>query len=199
MIIRRYRSEDFADVSDVCLRTAERGGDATGLYVSDDLMPDVFARPYVLFEPEFAFVLDDGQRVSGYILCAPDTVRFVSRYRAEWLPVLSRKYAPAADPPKNRDELIRYLGLNPEYMLKAELDQYPAHLHIDILPSLQRRGWGRALMQALVAALREKGVPGLHLGMDPANASARAFYDRLGFRELPSSKPDAPRLGIDLR
>ena len=54
-------------------------------------------------------------------------------------------------------------------------------------------------MQTLVAALREKNVPGLHLGMDPANNSARAFYDRLGFRELSSSKPDAPRLGIDLR
>ena len=199
MIIRRYRTEDFADVSEVCLRTAERGDDATGLYVSDDLMPDVFARPYVLFEPEFAFVLDDGQRVSGYILCAPDTERFVSRYRVEWLPVLSRKYSQVAHPPKSRDEHIRYLGLNPEYMLGPELEQYPAHLHVDLLPALQRRGWGRALMQTLVAALREKGVPGLHLGMDPANISARAFYDRLGFRELPSSKPDAPRLGIDLR
>jgi ribosomal protein S18 acetylase RimI-like enzyme len=199
MIIRRYRTEDFSDVSDVCLRTAERGGDATGLYVSDDLMPDVFARPYLLFEPAFAFVLDDGQRVSGYILCAPDTASFVARYRAEWLPMLSRKYAPVTPPPKDRDELIRYLGLNPEYMLKPQVEQYPAHLHIDLLPGLQRRGWGRALMQTLVAALREQGVPGLHLGMDPDNVSARAFYERLGFQALPSSKPDAPHLGIDLR
>jgi ribosomal protein S18 acetylase RimI-like enzyme len=32
--------------------------------------------------------------------------------------------------------------------------------------------------------------------MDPANTGARAFYDRLGFHELPSSRPDAPLLGI---
>ena len=199
MIIRRYRSEDESDVCDVCLRTAERGEDATGSYVSDDLMPDTFARPYLRFVPEFAYVLDDGQRVSGYILAAPDTARFIERYRAEWLPMLSRKYERVTPPPRTRDELIRHLALNPEYMLIPELDDYPAHLHIDILPSLQHRGWGRALVQTLVAALREQGVPGLYLGMDPQNVKARVFYDRLGFRELPSSRPDAPRLGIDLR
>jgi len=36
----------------------------------------------------------------------------------------------------------------------------------------------------------------VHLGMDAANTGARAFYDRLGFHELPSSRPDAPLLGI---
>jgi hypothetical protein len=32
--------------------------------------------------------------------------------------------------------------------------------------------------------------------MDPANRGARAFYDRLGFHELPSSTPTEPVLGI---
>jgi hypothetical protein len=32
--------------------------------------------------------------------------------------------------------------------------------------------------------------------MDAANTGARAFYDRLGFHELPSSRPEAPLLGI---
>jgi hypothetical protein len=42
-------------------------------------------------------------------------------------------------------------------------------------------------------------VPAVHLGMDAANVKARAFYDRLGFHELPSSRPDAPLLGISTR
>jgi ribosomal protein S18 acetylase RimI-like enzyme len=195
--IRSYAPRDYADVSEVCRRTGERGGDATGLYVSDDLMPDIFARPYLELEPESAFVVENAGRVSGYVICAADTAAFVARYRSEWLPVLSRKYVHVL-PPRSRDEQIRHLGFTPERMLLPEIERYPAHLHIDLLPELQRRGFGRALIERLARALRERGVPGLHLSMDPANVQARAFYDRIGFRELPSSTPAAPWLGLEL-
>src|SRR5205814_774732 len=56
--IRTYAPGDFYAVTAICLRTAEAGQDATGLYVSDELMPDIFAKPYILLEPELAFVLD---------------------------------------------------------------------------------------------------------------------------------------------
>lgn len=196
-VIRRYVPTDFEAIDDICLRTGEVGGDATGLYVSDELMPDVFSRPYVGFEPELVFVVDDGQRAAGYILGSANTARFVERYRTEWLPTFSRKYS-HTEPPKTSDEIIRHLGFTPERMLIPELDGYPAHLHIDLLPELRGRGYGRALMTEFVAALRARGVPGLHLSMNPANHGARAFYDRLGFRELPSSPPDAPLLGIQI-
>jgi ribosomal protein S18 acetylase RimI-like enzyme len=205
-VLRPYRPGDAQGLRDVCLRTAQAGGDATGLYVSDDLMPDVFATPYVEFAPQLAFVLasgagagapDAGERVQGYILGVADTARFVDWFRAEWVPALARRYEHVV-PPRTRCELIRHLGFTPERMLLPELDRYPAHLHIDILPPLQRQGWGRALVGALVAALRAQGVPGLHLTMDRANVEARRFYDRLGFRELPSSRPEAPALGIEI-
>jgi ribosomal protein S18 acetylase RimI-like enzyme len=199
--LRPYRSSDAQAVRDVCLRTAQAGGDASGLYVSDALMPDVFATPYVEFAPELAFVLDAGSTagpsVQGYILGVADTARFVAWYRAQWVPKLALGYEHVV-PPGTRCELIRHLGFTPERMLIPELDSYPAHLHIDILPHLQRQGWGRALMNALIAALSERRVPGLHLTMDAANVQARRFYDRLGFRELGSSQPDAPALGIDI-
>jgi GNAT superfamily N-acetyltransferase len=199
--LRPYRPSDAQALREVCLRTAQTGGDATGLYVSDALMPDVFATPYVEFAPELAFVLDStrevGQRVQGYILGVADTASFVSWFRAAWVPKLALAYEHVV-PPRTRCELIRHLGFTPERMLIPELERYPAHLHVDILPPLQRQGWGRALMNALIAALRERRVPGLHLTMDAANVEARRFYDRLGFRELESSKPEAPALGIEL-
>jgi ribosomal protein S18 acetylase RimI-like enzyme len=199
--LRPYRPSDAEALREVCLRTAQAGGDATGLYVSDALMPDVFATPYVEFAPELAFVLSAsdaaGERVQGYILGVADTARFVAWYRAEWVPKLALAYEHVT-PPRTRCELIRHLGFTPERMLIPELARYPAHLHIDILPPFQRRGWGRALMGALVAALRERRVPGLHLTMDAANVEARRFYDRLGFRELESSRPESPALGIEL-
>ena len=193
--LRPFRPSDGASLRSVCLRTAEFGGDATGLYVSDSLMPDVFATPYVEFAPELAFVLDAGAGVEGYILGVADTARFVEWFRAEWVPRLARSYQHVV-PWRTRCELFRHLGFTPERMLLPELERYPAHLHIDILPAYQRQGWGRALMNALIGALRARGVPGVHLTMAPENVEARRFYDRLGFRELPSSKPEAPSLGL---
>jgi GNAT superfamily N-acetyltransferase len=43
--IRPYRDTDLRAVYDVCVRTADAGGDARGKYHSDDLMPDLFAGP----------------------------------------------------------------------------------------------------------------------------------------------------------
>jgi hypothetical protein len=46
-VIRPYREADLGAVYDVCVRTADAGADARGKYRSDDLMPDLFAGPYV--------------------------------------------------------------------------------------------------------------------------------------------------------
>ena len=196
-VIRPYRASDAQQLAAVCVRTAAAGQDATGLYSSDELMPDIFATPYVEFAPEWAFVVDDGERMVGYILCAPDTRRFVDWYREVWLPRFAEKYV-HVDPPVSADEHIRHLGFWPERMLVPEIDAYPAHLHIDLLPEAQGRGMGRALIDTLVTTLRAAGVSGLHLTMDPANTSARAFYDTLGFEPLPSSTEQAPTLGMQV-
>ena len=194
--IRSYQPTDFDAVSAICVQTAEAGADATGLYVSDDLMPDIFVRPYVTFEPSLAFVVDDGA-VGGYIVGTADTRAFVRRFTSDWLPAFAERYE-HTEPVVSQDDLIRHLGHWPERMLIPEIDDYPAHLHIDLLPRLQGQGLGRQLIETLIAALRERGVPGLHLSMDAANTGARAFYDRLGFVELPSSTPEGPILGLRL-
>jgi GNAT superfamily N-acetyltransferase len=72
----------------------------------------------------------------------------------------------------------------------VDLDRFPAHCHIDLLPRAQGRGLGRALMARLIAALAAKGVPGLHLGAAARNTHALGFYHRLGFTALPAA-PEA--------
>jgi len=193
--IRPYRPADFDDVTRVCLLTGHAGEDATGRFDNDDLVPDIFVRPYVTLLPEWAWVVDDGERAVGYIVAAPDTREFVRRYREAWLPGFAAKYS-RADPPVTRDEQMRHLGFWPERMLIDELDEFPAHLHIDLLPEAQGTGMGRRLIETLRDALREAGIPGLHLSMDGDNDRARRFYDRLGFFDLPSSNADNPLLGI---
>ena len=71
---------------DICVRTAHAGHDARGFYLSDDLMPDIFAGPYLEIEPELAFVLDAEGGPVGYVLGTADTalcgqVRWLDRYQ----------------------------------------------------------------------------------------------------------------------
>ncbi|MDR6904855.1 ribosomal protein S18 acetylase RimI-like enzyme [Agromyces sp. 3263] len=200
--IRPYRPGDRDAVFEICLRTAAGGGDATGVYSDDSLMPEVFALPYVTYDPDLAFVVDDGRdgRALGYIIGVADTRTFVEWWKREWTPGFRERHpSPGAstgrEPGFTEAQLID-AGTNPDRMLIAEVDAYPAHLHIDLLPELQGQGLGRRLIDTLREALAARGVPAVHLGMDAANTAARAFYDRLGFHELPSSRPDAPLLGI---
>ncbi|GGI43587.1 GNAT superfamily N-acetyltransferase [Agromyces flavus] len=201
--IRPYRASDRETIARICLLTAAGGGDATGVYGDDALMPEVYALPYVDYAPDLAFVVDDGGIVGGYVLGVADTADFIDWYAREWAPGFRRRHPtpspPTAHRPAYTEAQLIADGGDPERMRIAELDAYPAHLHVDLLPTYQGRGLGRRLIDTLRTALADRGVPAVHLGLDPANVGARAFYSRIGFHELPSSRPDAPLLGIATR
>jgi ribosomal protein S18 acetylase RimI-like enzyme len=196
--IRRYRPSDLDAVYDICVRTADGGADARGMYVDDRLMGDIFAVPYVTLEPQHAHVLDDGTGTAvGYVLGTADTATFARRYRDEWLLATAGRYPEPADPPVTPSDMMLSLHLNPERMVVPHLAGYPAHLHIDLLPEWQGKGFGRVLMDAFLASVHAAGAMKVHLGMAPTNTAARAFYDRLGFQEIPVGDPDVLYLGRD--
>lgn len=196
--VRPYRAQDRDALYDICVRTADDGGDSRAKIPDLELAPSVFAAPYAVLEPELAFVLDDGRRAVGYVLGTADTPTFVRRFREEWLPSLIECYpAPSVGEsqsghePQPLGELFVSLMHDPERLLVPELADYPAHLHIDLLPSHQRSGYGRELMGTILDALHSQGVPRVHVTMVTRNTPARAFYDRLGFHviDVPSPGP----------
>ncbi|MCX4985930.1 N-acetyltransferase [Streptomyces sp. NBC_00572] len=187
---RRYRTSDRAELADICVKTAHEGGDSSALYPDPELMPVIFAYPYVELEPDFAFVLDDGAgQAVGYVLGVPDTAGFAARFREEWLPRAAERFPAPVGAAVTPAESMAFLLHTPERMVRDELAGHPAHLHIDLLPSWQGRGYGRALIATLLAALHVHGVPAVHLCMVRANTPARAFYDRLGFEQLDVPDP----------
>ncbi|MEW2180142.1 GNAT family N-acetyltransferase [Streptomyces sp. NPDC005406] len=188
--LRAYHSGDRAALADVCVRTADNGGDSRHLYPDPELMPSIFAAPYAYLEPDLAFVVDDGTgRAVGYILGTADTPRFVTEFRKRWLPLVEGRYPKPDRAPRSPSDEMTGLLHNPERMVLPQLARHPAHLHIDLLPEWQRKGYGRELMRAFLAALDAKGVEGVHLSMLTANTPARAFYDRLGFAEIEVPDP----------
>ena len=187
--VRLYRPEDRDAVYDICIRTGNDGGDARGVYRDHDLLPDMFAAPYTVLEPDLAFVLDDGGRAVGYVVGTSDTARFARGFREIWLPQVAAKHPAPAGEPTTLEESMTALLYTPEHMLAPEAADYPAHLHIDLLPEYQGRGFGRVLLNTLFAALHKAGAERVHLVMSTTNTAARAFYDRMGFHEIPV--PDA--------
>lgn len=195
--IRPFQHGDEPALAEICLKTADDGRDATGVLDDDRIWAEIFVLPYVARHPDLAFVVEtDDERVAGYIVCAPDTRSFEDWFAAEWWPRFAERWPEPAAEVSRQDGILRYA-----YGRRAGAepygDDYPAHLHIDLLPELQGQGWGRRLIDTLVEALRARRVTGLHLGASVGNAGALAFYPRLGFAPLPSHE-GVQAFGLDL-
>ncbi|MGP4111632.1 GNAT family N-acetyltransferase [Streptomyces sp. 4N509B] len=199
--IRTYEPRDLDALREICVRTGLRGGDARGHYRDPEILPTLFAEPYAVFDPDLVFVADDGERAVGYIVGTDDSVAHAEALRDRWLPSRAARFPAPEGPAKDLDDVMRGLLHDPmRFLTPGITEEYPAHLHIDLLPHAQRRGLGRRLMTAFLDALRERDVPAVHLAMDPANTNARAFYERVGFTLLPQPEgvTDVIFLGIRL-
>lgn len=194
--IRPYRDADLDAMYEICVKTADAGGDATGMFTDDRLWGDIAAVPYVVRHPDLCWVVEsDDDRAVGYIVATDDTDAFEQWFRGTWWPTKVPTYSlSGADEPTRQDGIIDYANCRGRGAEKHAAE-YPAHLHIDLLPEAQGMGLGRQLMDTLFAELRRRGVSGLHLGMKPTNVGAGAFYERLGMQCLESSS-DAVMYGI---
>lgn len=182
--VRAYHPSDLASLYRICLQTGDNGGDATDLY-SDPLLPGhLWAAPYAMLEPDLCFVLTARHRPIGYILGTADTATFGARCETDWFPPLRRQYPMSTNQKPSREALtIRQIHQGHDRVNRWP--QFPAHLHIDILPEGQKQGWGRRLMDRFCDRLTQLGVPGVFLGVSAENRNAVDFYRHIGFEALP--------------
>ncbi|MFV9687461.1 GNAT family N-acetyltransferase [Pantoea sp. KXB45] len=182
-VIRPATPADFPALYRICLETADAGGDARALYSDPDYPGQRFAVPYARFAPDFAFVLEREGEVQGYVVAVPDTRAFEARLAAEWWPALQAKYRDRhASAPL--DGKILDAIRHPDQAADNLVTQWPAHLHINLLPAAQKGGWGRRMIEHELAALRAAGVTGVHLGVSLQNEQVCAFYQRMGFTPI---------------
>ena len=186
--VRPYRPGDLPALYDICLKTGDNGADGTHLYEDLRILGEIFAAPYGVLLPDYAFVAEDDAGVAGYILGAPDTRAFEARLEAEWWPHLRERYADTAEVPareRTREQWDAHYIHHPPQTPQAVVDAAPAHLHIDLLPRLQGKGVGRQLMDAFLATVGVRA----HLGCQAPNLRAQRFYEVYGFRRLEGVPP----------
>jgi ribosomal protein S18 acetylase RimI-like enzyme len=192
--IRAYRQGDLDDLYRICFATAAGGGAAA--YRDPRLVGHIYAAPYAILSPQGVFVVEDTYGVGGYILGAPDTRDFEARLEAEWWPGLRRIYRASFDTPRaewSLDQLMIYRIHHPFHAPSEIVEDYPSHLHINLLPRLRGRSFGRRLMETWLGRIREMGSPGVHLAVGATNLRAIRFYRACGFRQLkPPSTPSDP-------
>jgi ribosomal protein S18 acetylase RimI-like enzyme len=186
---RPYARTDRAAVTGILHRTGFLGEDLAGTGLFDDrrLFALTNTDGYLRFQKDHAFVaVDDANgRVIGYIIGTPDsagydrtfTVRMYPRIAARGFLVSWWKYP---------ESFRHVLGWAREYSDAAIpfYADYPAHLHINVLPEYQRGGIGEKMMSLFEEHLAALGVKGVHLGTSNRNRKAIPFYEKHGYTIL---------------
>ena len=166
-----YEEKYKEDVRNVCLNSdGPCDLDEKGKFYILNTFCDYFIEQ----EGENCFVaVNENDRAVGYVICARDYDGYYKRFCEEYLP---RFDVSATDDIE---------GARHSADMQGEFkNEYPAHLHIDVLPEYQRAGLGHRMVDALLALLREKGIKGVMLTTGVDNEKGRGFYNKYGFTEL---------------
>jgi len=189
---------------ETCYRTGFYGKDLTGagLFMDREAFALCFCLHYPTVAPDLAFVaLNPERKPVGYIIGTTDTAAQKADYVKTWLPRLKRHllFNTFWSSKEDFDKMWGWAATRRKPQLDAGLlADYPAHLHINLLPEAQGLGLGTQLMTTFLNKLREKGVQGVHLGTNSANEKAVPFYKKQGFTVLSETPSDMWNTGKPL-
>lgn len=150
-------------------------------------MGHIYVAPYARLEPGLTFVVEDAHGVAGFVAGAIDTVAWERRLEREWWPSLRRHHTDpigvlpdhqTAD--QRRASMIHRPAATPDEVAA----RYPAHLHLNLLPRLQRRGAGSLLLRTWLAAAWTRGARSFHVGVNHMNTGAMQFWAKRAFAVL---------------
>jgi GNAT superfamily N-acetyltransferase len=205
--VRPYEPRDRDAVREICRATAY-GGAERARPIDPLLLTDLMTRYYTDYTPEAVWVAERKGRVVGYLAGCFD--------EAPLRRIMIRRIVPqavAAAVARGlllRPALWQLISVLPRFAAASRravpagrgesLDNYPAHLHVNLLPEGRGRGLGERLVAQLCAAAAGRGLPGVHATLLEDNRGARRFFERLGFEALfrqPAFRPPVRRDRLD--
>ncbi len=209
VVVRPYESTDRAQVRHICHVTGYMGEPVEWMWRDVESFADLFTSYYTDAEPQSALVAERDGLVAGYLLGCVDS-------RAAWNPasIFGRHFVRRGIGfrPGTAGVVWRSFGDVVVDATRRRLPpapvhdpRWPAHLHIDLLPSIRGVGVGATLLRRWLDALRHADVPGCHLETLGENHGGIAFFESMGFRRHGTStsapglrSPDGARHTIQL-
>ena len=181
--IRPFKPADLEACYAISLATGFEGGDASHLYRDPKLMGHIYVAPYALLEPALAFVVEDGEGVAGFAVGTADTAAWEERLEREWWPGLRKQYADPVEQHTADDRRLHMI----HHPAKTPTDiagKFPAHLHMNLLPRLQRRGVGSKLLGLWLGKVAGNVPINVHVGVNRTNAGGARFWAARGFQPI---------------
>ncbi len=179
--IRKYKTEDKQQLVKICLLNADLEDDSKPIGKYIELM---FCLYYIEKEPENCFVATDENDIPvGYVYGSSDFMKYktdIQPYIEKIAEIENGKYLPDAEV----EMYNHYIYYN----------DYPAHLHIDILENYRGGGTGSELIKNYCMNLKNKGINGVMLIVGSDNERGRNFYEKNGFVLL-NDKPSGAAYG----
>ena len=190
--IRPYQPADEDAVENITYRTGFKGQGLDGRdYFNDKrLFFMIFIAYYAHYEPEHFFVAVDeaSQEVVGFICGTTNTSRQEKRFAINmyWRIALRALLYTSWRNPKTFKTLLGLGKVLPDMREEPETPidipaEYPAHLHINVLPDYHHMGIGTQMISHFEDHLKCLGIKGVHLGTTSRNHKAVPFYKKQGY------------------
>ncbi len=185
--VRDFEPGDRGAVRHICYLTGYMGAPVDWYWRDEESFADMFCGYYTDREPESTLVAVTNGEVKGYLLGCRDSsrawdpgavaARHVLRRGIAFRPgtagIIWRSIADiVVDTARRRVDPRRYSFSDPDY---------PAHLHMNLLPELRGTGTGGVLMRRWLDRLRSESVRGCHLQTKAENTNAIGFFEAMGF------------------
>jgi GNAT superfamily N-acetyltransferase len=192
MIVRPFAANDRAAVRRIACATAMMGEPSHLFFDGEEVLADVLTAYFTDQEPGSSFVAESGGVVVGYIIGAKDTRAAEIFFQRKLVWSLWTRIISCGLLLKRKNwmlclQLLR-AALTGRLMIPDLARDYPATLHINLLPEARGTGIGGKLMDRYMEYLGANGIPGVR--MATMSESAAAFFETRGFKLLHrSSRP----------
>jgi GNAT superfamily N-acetyltransferase len=204
IIIRQCEKKDDDEILNVCYKTGFMGEDllATGRFNDVKLFGYLFCLYYPHYEKEHCFVAvntEESDKVIGYILGTDNTLRqrMDIALKMGWRILLRLIFITILKYRESANAVLFFIRSadHSDYPNNFYKD-YPAHLHINILPEYQHLGIGTMLIDKFEEHMRKSSIRGIHLRTSNKNIKAIPFYIKKGYT-LIHKKEGSMWKGID--
>lgn len=187
VVIRPYDQSDRAAVRRICYATGYMG-EPEWNWRDPESYADLFTSYYTDAEPGSALVAERTGVVEGYLLGCVDSAKAWSEAsilgRLLWRRQIALRPSTAPFVWRSFADVIQDRRHGHDLPAPVRDDRWPAHLHIDLLPSIRGRGVGGAMLRSFLDRLRSRGVPGCHVQTLAENKRAIAAFESVGFARL---------------